>query len=224
MNNQGMNMGMNNQGMNMGMNNQGMNMGMNNQGMNMGMNNQGMNMGMNNQGMNMGMNQGYNPQVMSVGIAQPGLMLVNTRPYVCGLPVPNIGSGGAIAVLILNIFFPGLGTMVCGCIPHKEMTSFTGHCCCFFWLGVAHLTLTFFSVGWILGIVLGCQLITVANMGDTYMSTPGVGIASVGNVGVVGCSGIGVGVHAGMGGGVYGCSGIANVGIRGSVGNVAVVL
>ena len=115
-----------------------------------------------NVGMNPNMGMGYGNQG-GVVILNQG-MGMDMRPYVCGRPVPKIDPCSAIAVLILNIFFPGFGTMICGCIPHEGSMNCMGDCCCFFWLGYAHCLLWPILVGWILGIVLGCQLIAVAAM------------------------------------------------------------
>ena len=112
-------------------------------------------------------NVGLNPN-MQYSTGQGGVVVINqglgnnNRPYVCGRVVPRIDACGAVAVLVLNIFFPGFGTMICGCVPHEGSMNCCGDCCCFFWLGYAHCLLTPILVGWILGIVLGCQLIAVA--------------------------------------------------------------
>jgi len=135
-----------------------------------------------------GMNVGYQQQYvggMNMGYGQPqygmgGVVVVNNmmniRPWVCGRPVPKISPCAAIAVLILNIFWSGLGTMVCGCVPHEGSMNCIGDCCCFFWLGFAHFILWYFIVGWILAMILGCQLIQVASMPfDDNVVVGGVG-------------------------------------------------
>jgi len=150
-------------------------------------NNMNMNAGYNNN-MNQGYNNNMNMQMqtpqMNMGMGGGSVMVVNNMmpmvPYVCGRPVPHIGHCGAIAVLILNIFWPGFGTAICGCIPHYGSMNCIGDCCCFYWLGVAHFLLWGILVGWILGIVLGCQLITVAAM-DTNMY-----VSMVPQMGVIG--------------------------------------
>jgi hypothetical protein len=112
--------------------------------------------------------------VGGMGIGMAGMFM---RPMVCGRPVPKIDPCAAIAVLILNIFWPGFGTMICGCVPHYGSIDCCGDCCCFYWLGYLHFMTCGILVGWILGIVLGCQLITVANMPIEQLgiiSTPGV--------------------------------------------------
>jgi len=103
----------------------------------------------------------------------------NTYPNSCGHPVPRVSVGAAIACLIINIFFPGFGTMISGCVPNENKIDFIGNCCCFFWLGVLHISTVIIFVGWILAIVFGVQLITVANLTpDQFNSYNIIGITN----------------------------------------------
>jgi len=104
----------------------------------------------------------------------------NTLPTICGRNVPKISNCAALACLVINIFFPGLGTMICGCIPHegRESENFTGDCCCYFWLGVVHFLLWPLLIGWILSILFGCNLLTVSNMELQPEPTPDKGQAA----------------------------------------------
>ncbi len=86
------------------------------------------------------------------------------RPNSCGFPIPKISTGLATMCLILNCFFPGLGTMIAGCIKPENKIDYTTNCCCYFWLGFCHVTTAIFCVGWILAIVFGVQLMSVANL------------------------------------------------------------
>jgi len=112
-------------------------------------------------------------------------------PNACGHPVPKIDLGVAIACLLINIFIPGLGTMIAGCVPNENRVEFVSNCCCFFWLGVMHMTFTGLLFGWILAIIFGAQLITAANFTtEQFNSYNIVGVTNinqipVSNVGVV---------------------------------------
>ena len=113
-----------------------------------------------------GGNGGSGVAVVQNGMGGVTLVNYSIRPYVCGRPVPKIEPCAAIAVLVLNIFFPGFGTMIVGCLPVKDQVNFVSDCCFFYWLGNFHLVFALSCVGWIFAIVLGVQLMTVANMPD----------------------------------------------------------
>ena len=134
-------------------------------------------------GYHAGHNSGYGASnVVVVNNAQMQMHALNEmmHPHVCGRPVPRIDPCSALAVLILNIFFPGFGTMICGCVPHYGSDNCMGDCCCFFWLGWLHFILWGILVGWILGIILGCQLIVVSAMDMEEMSGGGkIGVVVV---------------------------------------------
>ena len=46
----------------------------------------------------------------------------------CGVPYPILTESQALAALIVNIFFPGLGTQIVGCM-------YEGKCCFWYWIG-----------------------------------------------------------------------------------------
>jgi len=85
-------------------------------------------------------------------------------PNICGTPIPKIEFGAAIFILVINLFLPGLGTMIVGCIIPENQIYFPTNCCCFFWLGVVHSLFSVILIGYILGIVFGCQLIQVSKL------------------------------------------------------------
>ena len=53
----------------------------------------------------------------------------------CGVPYPILTECQALAVLLMNIFFPGFGTQLIGCISKEQ-------CCFWYWIG----KLTFYSL------------------------------------------------------------------------------
>ena len=116
-------------------------------------NNAGLNVSVDYQGNSEGR---YNTQMPSSNLYE--------IPLICGRPVPIVSNFSAMAVLILNIFLPGWGTMLVGIAPQKRSENCCGDCCCFFWLGWLHFILWPILVGWILAIILGCQLVAVSAM------------------------------------------------------------
>jgi len=70
-------------------------------------------------------------------------------------PYPNtpvIDQTMAILCLVLNVFVPGLGTIVSGILGEKPLIG----------RGIAQFVLTLVIVGWVWGIVTGIQLISNA--------------------------------------------------------------
>lgn len=65
---------------------------------------------------------------------------------------PRLQSSLAVIVLIINIFFPGIGTILMGCAGNVN----SGGWIC---VGICQLILTLFIVGWIWGIVTGLMCI-----------------------------------------------------------------
>lgn len=178
--NQGFNQNMSNNS------NQGYNQNMN-QGYNPNMNNpynQNMNTNVNyNQNINMNQNMGYNT---NPGYQNPNFnqgptsprggdtnIVINTSPQpqrnivvvadtgpepnVCGNRIPILDSGTALVILIINIFFPGIGTMITGCIGNVD------NCAGWFCIGVLQIALIFaFGIGWIWSIIVGVQIVSRA--------------------------------------------------------------
>jgi len=61
---------------------------------------------------------------------------------------PQLPVGLALAVLILNVFFPGIGTMVMGC----NSGAYAGSWIC---IGICQMFLCFILIGWIWAIITG---------------------------------------------------------------------
>lgn len=116
----------------------------------------------------------YGNNLNGVYMQQPQVMLQHQGylnnlgwsnwPTACGVFVPKISTGAAIFILVLNIFFPGIGTMFAGCFPAENSKDKVTTGCCFFWLGWAHLALSLSLIGWILAIVFGIQLLQCSNL------------------------------------------------------------
>jgi len=97
------------------------------------------------------------------GIPQPpqrtNLVLINQglEPNVCGNSIPILDPGTAMVILILNIFFPGIGTMVCGCVGRNANP------CGWFMIGFLQIILIFCLIGWIWSIITGIQVMHRSN-------------------------------------------------------------
>ena len=76
--------------------------------------------------------------------------MANPAPYP-NLPVlePNM----ALVALIVNVFVPGIGTIIAGSIGNKPMIG----------KGIAQFLLAIIFVGWVWGIVTGVQLMKNAS-------------------------------------------------------------
>jgi len=87
------------------------------------------------------------------------------RPLmICGGAVPIVDTTTALILLILNIVvFPGLGTMVLGCLNHNQPK------CRFIWIGFAQLFTAFCCVGWVWSIVTGIKVLQAANINAVQM-------------------------------------------------------
>jgi len=68
---------------------------------------------------------------------------------------PSVSIGVAIVILLINVFFPGLGTMFIGCISGK----YTGYWIC---IGLCQMLLAFIIIGWIWAIFTAVMLLTKA--------------------------------------------------------------
>lgn len=92
--------------------------------------------------------------------ATPGTFTPTTAPPTYAPPmgtaaptypgIPVLDQGTAIVVLIVNLFFPGVGTIVAGAIGKVPMIG----------KGIAQLILSIIIVGWIWALVTSIQVIT----------------------------------------------------------------
>jgi hypothetical protein len=69
---------------------------------------------------------------------------------------PSFHVGVAITILILNIFFPGIGTMVLGCLVPKNG-------CMWVCIGFAQFFLAMFIIGWVWAIIVGVQAVITSH-------------------------------------------------------------
>ena len=70
--------------------------------------------------------------------------------------VPDLGVGEAIVMLVLNVFLPGVGTMIGGCMNY-------GSCnCCIVIIGIIQLFATSLFFGYLWGIISGILAIVYA--------------------------------------------------------------
>jgi len=96
-----------------------------------------------------------NPNVVIVNNDPPAQFSVNLNPAqegVCGHPCPRLEPQTGLIILILNIIFPGLGTMIVGCIGRNV------NCCAWVLIGIGQSLLTVCIVGWIWSILVGIQI------------------------------------------------------------------
>jgi len=89
----------------------------------------------------------------------------------CGVPYPILTEGQALAALIVNIFFPGLGTQIVGCM-------YEGKCCFWYWIGnliICYIYLLYIIgyaqgflapliVGYVWAMISSCKIMTLAKM------------------------------------------------------------
>jgi len=103
-------------------------------------------------------------------VGQNGNVVVVTTSYgveaICGNPIPRVDPCMALVILIMNIFWPGLGTFVLGLVGPGA------NCCTFLLLGLLQFILIpFLLVGWIWSICTGIAVLRVSN-------TPSVNVTS----------------------------------------------
>lgn len=79
----------------------------------------------------------------------------------CGVMINIIDPSQAVIVLILNIVFPGIGTMVYGCMGRAS-----SRCCCWFLLGLCQDFLGFICIGWIWGIIFALKVMAASALYD----------------------------------------------------------
>jgi len=95
------------------------------------------------------------PQQITVVQGNPQtiqMQIIPTADAVCGQAIPILDPTMGLVVLILNIFFCGLGTMVVGCIG-KDVNAVT-------WIviGLVQLFTALCFVGWLLSILTGLKV------------------------------------------------------------------
>ena len=82
---------------------------------------------------------------------------------ICGLNIPFIDQTTALIYLILNLIFPGFGTMLIGCTYQNP------NCCKWVLLGFAQSLTGICCVGWIWAIVTSVQVLQYSQ-GTTQMA------------------------------------------------------
>ncbi len=106
---------------------------------------------------------------MAQGGVETNVVLVSTnvaQENICGQPIPHINSCFALIILILNIFFPGLGTWVTGIIGPGA------NCCAFGCLGLLQFILApVLFIGWIWAICTGIQVMRVSSSANVTVTT-----------------------------------------------------
>ena len=75
-----------------------------------------------------------------------------------GRVIPKLSPTLAIGLLILNIFFPGLGTMIVGCVSKQKDV-----CCGWFCIGFLQMIFASCIFGWVWAIISACAIVSVAN-------------------------------------------------------------
>lgn len=71
---------------------------------------------------------------------------------------PVLTTAAAAACLVINVIFPGIGTIVAGVLGERPLIG----------RGVAQLLLAFILVGWIWAIVSGVQFLQNATWGERH--------------------------------------------------------
>lgn len=102
-------------------------------------------------------NQGYyqNPNQQNIVYVPQKIIVVENNPGIQMLSYPILSTPVAILILLLNIFFPGVGTMVIGCVSGINVG---GWLC----VGLLQLLLAFIIIGWIWAIFTGIMILSVS--------------------------------------------------------------
>ena len=115
------------------------------------------------------MNQGYPPQNQGPygQQTQTNVVVVSmNEPNVCGNRIPSVDGAVAIIILIINIFFPGIGTMIIGCVGGNT------NCLAWFCIGLLQIFLVpIFLIGWIWSIITGCKVMSQSGRGQVIVQT-----------------------------------------------------
>jgi len=97
------------------------------------------------------------------------VVVINTNlsgEAICGHPIPHVNPCFALVILILNIFFPGLGTFITGIVGPGA------NCCAFLLFGILQLILTpVILIGWIWSICTGIAVLRVSNTPSVNVTT-----------------------------------------------------
>jgi hypothetical protein len=78
-----------------------------------------------------------------------------------GRVIPKLNPSLAIGLLIINIFFPGLGTMIVGCVSHQSDV-----CCGWVCVGLLQMIFASCIFGWVWAVISACAIVSVANDPD----------------------------------------------------------
>ena len=78
-----------------------------------------------------------------------------------GRVIPKLNPTLAIGLLIVNIFFPGLGTMIVGCVSSQKDV-----CGGWFCIGFLQMIFALCIFGWVWAIISACAIVSVANDPD----------------------------------------------------------
>lgn len=85
---------------------------------------------------------------------------------ICGHPIPRVDPCTALIILLLNIFFPGWGTVVLGCVGYNA------NCCKFLLLGILQFLLVpVILIGWIWAIITGIAVLRVSGTQSVTVSS-----------------------------------------------------
>jgi hypothetical protein len=90
--------------------------------------------------------------------SQPKVIVIEKAPsrhISHGHVYPSVSKGLAVLILILNIFLPGVGTIVLGC--HSNEPAY------FILIGLAQMLLAWVIFGWIWSIMTAIQVLTLAH-------------------------------------------------------------
>ncbi|XP_071490529.1 protein SPEC3-like [Diadema antillarum] len=119
------------------------------------------------------------------------VIVTEKKDNACRAAIPAMHIGMAVFCLLLNIFFPGIGTIVAGfsvfCCgnPGQDGAGKVGTMCLNFWVGLLQLgTVWFFLLGWIWSIMWGAAMLGMSadyhsDGGGTTVVTTGAGGATV---------------------------------------------
>jgi hypothetical protein len=101
----------------------------------------------------------------NVIVVQPSATPIIINQNTNSADYPELPVGLALAVLVLNIFLPGIGTMVMGC----NSGAYAGSWVC---IGICQMFLSLLFIGWVWGIITGIICLSRArNNNQMYINT-----------------------------------------------------
>jgi len=102
----------------------------------------------------------------STNLNEDGKQIIYVARWI-GAIIPKIPKSFAILIFILNIFIPGLGTILLTCFSPKKLS--------YHWifLGIAHLLYSLCIVGYIMCFSLGIILIKISNFNEYFDGVEG---------------------------------------------------